>query len=178
MKHQPPRLPVSLFVILSTLICVAATQAPAQLATDTDRLMELSRRFHQDLLAGRTSIYDAMLISTDPAQAALNANQDIKLQYVSPGRLSHRDPQSECRAHARLDDVGGAPPVLSHRAGHPWEALLWDAGKVAPPHELTGRVTQMDGASSSIALDPRRGDLDCSSVDPAAENVLCRIVAA
>ncbi len=148
------RFKITLFcAALSFAAFVALEPAAVVLArptTDGSTLNELANRFQRRLQSQRGPAYHRLLESTNPAQAALNQNPDIRLIFVdAKGRPFFYETHNLTAAKTvRTDKVwpgGGHGYSLTGSGTASGKLGIWDGGGVLTTHqELVGRTTQID----------------------------------
>lgn len=140
-----------LLIVIVSLPILAGSRP----VTQSDRLKQLSSELLTEWQKGRTSSYRSLLVSTDTAQAKLNADPNIELMYVNEkGEPVYYSINNLTAARTiSSDDVwpGGSSGLnLNGSSTVLGELGIWDAGAVRTTHqEFGGRVTQIDGATTT-----------------------------
>lgn len=149
---------IGIVLVIATLVQASAGAAyAAERRPQTDRpsLDALALRLKAKFLAGRGAAYNQILKSTDPAQMALNASEDMELIYVDEGGRPHYYKTTNSTAAKTISTnlvfPGGSGGYSLTGSGTTLGKLaIWDAGGVLTTHqEFDGRVTQMDSPSGT-----------------------------
>lgn len=127
---------------------------PAAARPDRDALLRLAERLEARREAGRGAAFVALRDSQSPAVVTLRADEGVSLMFVE---------QNGFPRYYGLENVNAAQTLSTDKV-HPGAGFgfslsgagmtlgrlaVWDGGAVRTAHvELTGRATQMDGASS------------------------------
>jgi hypothetical protein len=149
--HQTSAI-VSILLILALHPPALAGSRPV---TQIDRLEQLSSEYLRTWQAGRASSYRSLLVSADTAQAKLNADPNMELMYLDERRrpVYYRVNNLMAARTIGTDEVwpGGSGGLnLDGSTTTLGELGIWDAGAVRTTHrEFGGRVTQIDGATST-----------------------------
>ncbi|MBI4720355.1 MAG: S8 family serine peptidase, partial [Chitinivibrionia bacterium] len=137
------------------LMSLVVPPSAAQESTNEIALRQLSEQFSRYLDEHRPQLYYDMLRSADPAQAALNRNQDIQLMYIDDNGMPvyygvNNLVAAQTISTSRVWPGGGAGYSLTGSGTAASKFAIWDAGGVLLTHqELTGRVSNGDGHSGS-----------------------------
>ena len=167
-------------VILGLLIVTVSLPVFAgnRPVTQSDRLKRLGSEYLAKWQDGRTSSYRSLLLSTDTAQAKLNVDPSIELMFLDRrGRPVYYGLNNLIAAQTiSTDEVwpGGSSGLnLDGSSTILGELGIWDAGAVLASHqEFGGRVTQMDGVSTTHYHSTHvAGTLVASGVSPAAKGM-------
>jgi hypothetical protein len=149
--HQTSAI-TSVLLILALHLPALAGSRPV---TQIDRLEQLSSEYLRAWQDGRTSSYRSLLVSADSAQAKLNKDPNIELMYLDERRkpVYYRINNLIAAQTISTDEVwpGGSGGLnLDGSSTTLGELGIWDAGAVRTTHrEFGGRVTQIDGATST-----------------------------
>ncbi len=115
-----------------------------------ERLMELSRRLHEEAQAAKEEALQWAIANRQPWRTTTDDGRIIELMAIVDGMPFYNiTTNAEGAAVINSDKLypGGSAGLTLNGAG---QLLgIWDSGKVRNTHaELTGRVTQKDGATS------------------------------
>jgi hypothetical protein len=142
-------------LLLLSIPATAPSQVPAPQGTNVEALRDLSIRFESELAAMRPALYDRLLRRTAGAQGILNADPNIRLQFIAPNGMPMYVETHNLNAARTLsvDDVwpgGGSGFALGGAGTTLGKLAVWDAGAVRLTHqEFGGRASQMDGATTT-----------------------------
>lgn len=134
------------------LSCLIASAAAARPATDAKRLRAFSADARARVAAKQTSLYHALLGSTDPAAVALNHTPGLELMFIGTHGVPVYYFTTNLNAAKTVrtwdvwpSGVGGGFYGVTGSTTLPGELALWDEARVKATHqEFGGRVTQMD----------------------------------
>jgi hypothetical protein len=151
----------------------AATSAPDD---DRARIERVTRELERRAESRKPALYHELLRSTNPVQAALNANPDVALMGID-GRghpLFYTVHNIDAAMTTRTAEVwpgGGAGYSLTGAETLTGELALWDGGVALSSHdELTGRVTIEPWVQNSHATHVA-ATMIASGVDPQAKGM-------
>ncbi len=140
-----------LAVVLLPMLLIAAERPETNSAT----LNQLSQEFSDQLTVQRTQLYFDLLASELPSQKQLNENPNIELMYID-GRghpVYYQTNNYDAAETISTDQVwpgGGGGLSLTGSGTANTRLAVWDGGAVRATHqEFGGRVTQLDGASTT-----------------------------
>ena len=121
-------------------------------ATDVQALQLLNQTFTDRLAQGRNQVYLDWINNPTPAQAVLNADPGIELQYMDErgmpvAYITHNLNAARTISTDMVWPGGGGGFTLDGAGTVLGQMAVWDAGAVLVAHqEFGGRATQLDGA--------------------------------
>ena len=167
---------ITIFIVSFPLS--APVRADAGPLTDTEALGQIALRLAERLEDQRGALYYDLLQRSSPAQAALNADADIALMYVSDRGipkfyLTENVDAAGTVSTNRVWPGGSGGFNLTGSGTALGELAVWDGGAVRVSHqEYGGRVTQIDGASTThYHATHVAGTLVAAGVDPDAKGM-------
>src|SRR5690349_11973108 len=137
-------------VVAALLVAAASHSAPRP---NTQRLEDFSRAARARVAAQQTPVYQRLVSSTDPAEAALNHTPGLQLMFIGRRGVPVYYSTNNLNAAKTVrtwdvwpSGVGGGFVGLTGSTTQPGELAEWDEGRVRATHQefAGGRVTQMD----------------------------------